>query len=166
MRRAGFAYYKDICLVLGGGAFLIERKTDMDLVTKYLDDVQKVNGVYVMQIGDEVSHEDMDNIYKGWKKTLPDETLIMLPKEISVHYRNKYSFYIAMMLVRQGYHLSRLAWTIQAGTKKDAPYLKLQDCDGKKVVVLKFPNNEADDEFFIPFEDDMDAEDYILIEKR
>ena len=138
----------------------------MDLVAKYLDDVQKINGVYVMHVGDEVTHEEMDQIYKGWKRTLPEETLIMLPKEIAVHYRNKYSYYIAMMLVRQGHHLTRLKWRLMAEYNDAAPYIKLQDCDGKKVVVLKFPEREEDDEFFIPFVEDLDADDYILIEKR
>ena len=137
----------------------------MELLQEYLEKIQKVNGTYVLHVPEEVTAEEMEHIYQHWKLHFPDDRLIMLPEDVKIHYRNMYSYYIAMMLASAGYRLTRRKWTFKYKKKTDAPYITMDTVDGVEVLIKRWPMGEEDDEFFIVTRKDLEAEDYIISPK-
>lgn len=139
----------------------------MELAKKYLDEVQKIDGKWILQVPDNMTKEELANIHDSWTVMYPDEHLIIMPKDISIHKRNKYSFYIAMMLVRMGHAITRLEWARQHSSMLDVPILILEEVEGaeKKVLIKRFLDDSEEDEFFFVGEEDMDADDYIIAPK-
>lgn len=138
----------------------------MEIVKQYLDEVMKVDGIWILQIPNDITKELMTQIYDEWTTLFPEEQLIMMPKELSIHKRNKYSFYIALMLVKMGHRITRLEWARPVGNMSRAPYLMLEDVGADTpMLIRRFPDESEEDEFFFVGADDMDAEDYILAPK-
>lgn len=139
----------------------------MELAKKYLDEVQKIDGKWILQVPDDLTQEHLAHIHDSWKAMFPDEHLIVMPQNISIHKLNKYSFYIAMMLVRMGHAITRLEWVRPYSSMRYAPILMLEKVEGaeKKVLIKRFLDDSEEDEFFFVGEEDMDADDYILAPK-
>jgi hypothetical protein len=139
----------------------------MELIQTYLDDVMKVDGKWILQVPDNLDPDVMEDIEEGWRQACPGESLIILPKEISIHKRNKYSFYIALMIVKMGHRVTRLDWRLRSRSFKDAPVLMMSEVEGtdQKVLIKSYPDDHEEDEFYLATEEDMDAEDYILAPK-
>lgn len=145
----------------------------MDLTEKYIDEIQKINGIYVMQVPNDMTDEDKNRFMEEWTMVYPDETIVMLPKEVILSYRNRHSFYVAMMLVRGGQKVARLDWERPPVDRKrdlylrfnreTLPYLQIEMMSGEEVVLKKFPDKSEEDEFYIPIGTDMDAEDFVII---
>lgn len=134
----------------------------MELIEEYLEKIQKVNGTYVLHVPEEVTAAEMDDIYQHWKLNYPEDRLIMLPEDIKIHYRNMYSYYIAMMLVSARHRITRREWSFKYTKKSEAPYLVMDTIEGVEVLIKRWPMGEEDDEFFIVTRDDLEAEDYII----
>jgi hypothetical protein len=139
----------------------------MELIKKYLDDVMKVDGKWMLQVPDSITQEQLHHIHDNWKSMYPDDHLIIMPKDITIHKLNKYSFYIAMMLVKMGHRITRLEWARPYSTMRHAPVLMLEEVEGadEKILIRRFPDGSEEDEFFFVGSNDMDADDYVLAPK-
>lgn len=137
----------------------------MELIQEYLEKIQKVDGIWLLKVPDTMSDEELEHIYDSWKEMYPEEHLIILPEEVSINKLNKYSFYIALMLIRGNKKVTRLQWMKEYEySKSDAPYLVLDNITGEDILVRKFPTNPDEDEFFLVTKEDLDGEDYVLVE--
>lgn len=140
----------------------------MELVREYLEEVQKINGVWILRIPAYCNNELVEQLKKQWQRYYPGENVVILPEDIKITKANKFSFYIALMIVR-GYHgqykVTRVKWLeeYKCSDKSEAPYLTLETHMGKDYLILKFPNDSNEDEFYFVTSEDMDADDYILV---
>lgn len=137
----------------------------MDLVEHYLEKIQKIHGIWVLHVPGDISLSEIEGIRNNWTKTFPKEQLIVMPESVQIHKLNKYSFYIALMLIRGQKRITRLQWLKESEySKESVPYLYLEEIDGKDMLIKKFPNEPEEDEFFMIDKETLDADDYILLE--
>lgn len=139
----------------------------MELIQQYLEEVQKIDGIWFFQYPKEMTQEEMTEFHNEWRRVYPDEIIVMLPNDISVHKRNRYSFYIAMMLIRMGHRITRHSWTYDHQSLAMVPYLSMGEADGliEPILIKKYPGKSEDDEFFMITQRDLDADDYMLAPK-
>jgi Protein of unknown function (DUF2829) len=86
----------------------------MDVVSEYLSKIQKVKGIYVLELDWDVSDEDLQSIVEGWKELEKngeiEGSLVMLPKGSSLTYEDHFTFERAIQLLRAGGKLRRRIW--------------------------------------------------------
>ncbi len=58
----------------------------MELVQKYLDDVQKIKGIYVLSCSSNTIDEEVQYFMDQWKDMMPNENLIVLPDDMKIEY--------------------------------------------------------------------------------
>ncbi|MCD7910985.1 hypothetical protein KC480_05535 [Bacillus velezensis] len=127
----------------------------MELAEEYLMKVQKIGGIYVLRVDDDVPLQQRQQLIDEWHD-LYDEELVIIPQEFKIHYSNRYSFYIAMILVKIGYKITRQKWVKNEKTNKDIPHMKM--IDG---IVQVNQNGELRPYMLV--DDDMEAEDFTII---
>lgn len=152
----------------------------MELVEHYLEEIVKVHGIYVLRVPDDVTDEDKCRIWELWRLSGNLHDLYIMPNSFDIGFIQEYSFYMALMMVRGGQHVTRQKWIDEALvevqterrylnqitrvslTKDIAPYLKL---DSNGLVVVHFPKTGEE---IAPHIDEewLDAEDYVLTERN
>lgn len=145
----------------------------MELVDRYLDEVQKVHGVYLLRVDDECTDEMKAMIWNSWNSMGHQHKLIIMPKEFEMAFIERYSLYVALMMVRQGMKVTRDEWVKEVYpvsqtyhtystplARKRAAYLKLNDKG--EVVKVNHRKEKKAKPFLITLED-MDATDYVVV---
>ncbi|WAT23534.1 hypothetical protein O0R52_22390 (plasmid) [Bacillus halotolerans] len=127
----------------------------MELAEEYLTKVQKIGGVYVLQVNDDVTLHQRHQLIEEWHD-IYEEELVVIPQDFKIHYSNRYSFYIAMILVKMGYKITRQKWVKNEKTNKEIPHIKMVN-----EMVQISQNGELGP--YIIVDDDMEAEDYTII---
>jgi hypothetical protein len=145
----------------------------MELIDQYLEKVEKVHGIYVLQVDDECTAEDKSNIANEWQDVVGDKhKLLILPNKFEINFIERYSFYVALMLVRGGKKVTRDTWVKELMEEDDTTYLHRLSSSRNKVsyltlseegqVVRRLPGHDIDVVFNLTLED-MDAEDYVMV---
>ncbi|MCY8466526.1 hypothetical protein [Bacillus atrophaeus] len=127
----------------------------MELVEEYLMKVQKIGGIYVLQVSDDVTLRQRQQLIDEWHDIYGEE-LVVIPQDFKIHYSNRYSFYIAMILVKMGYNITRQKWVKNKKTNKEISHIKMVNG-----IVQISQNGELRP--YVIDDDDMEAEDYTII---
>ncbi|MBU5262094.1 Thoeris anti-defense Tad2 family protein [Bacillus atrophaeus] len=127
----------------------------MELVEEYLMKVQKIGGIYVLQVSDDVTLRQRQQLIDEWHDIYGEE-LVVIPQDFKIHYSNRYSFYIAMILVKMGYNITRQKWVKNEKTNKEISHIKMVNG-----IVQISQNGELRP--YVIDDDDMEAEDYTII---
>ncbi|KAF2421665.1 Thoeris anti-defense Tad2 family protein [Bacillus subtilis] len=127
----------------------------MELAEEYLTKFQKIGGIYVLQVNDDVTLQQRHQLIEEWHD-IYDEELVIIPQDFKIHYSNRYSFYIAMILVKMGYKITRQKWVKNEKTRKEITYIKM--VNGMIQV-----SQDGEMRPYVIVDDDMEAEDYTII---
>lgn len=144
----------------------------MELIDYYLDQVEKVHGVYVLQVDEDLTDEEKHMIWEHWQESNMQQRLFIMPESFSFSFIERYSLYIALMLVRAGKRITRDKWIGEAypeekhnpfvtdtiTRKSKASYLYLS----KEGVMRRMPDQHSEAMFHMTLED-MEAEDYVML---
>lgn len=146
----------------------------MELIEDYLEKVQKIHGVYVLQVDDEeCTQEDKYKIWQTMNEALGGyHPLYVLSQGVNLGFIERYSLSIALMMVRDGKKVTRDTWVKEVYpveqtyhtystpmARKRAAHLKLNS-KGELVQVEKRNGKEVP--FLITLAD-MDANDYVVV---
>jgi hypothetical protein len=134
----------------------------MELINEYLEKAQRVGDVYILRVDPEdCTEEEMMYIHEGWQK-VSDDPLLILPFQFDISAQSEYSFYVAMMLVGGNMTVTRKKWIQDAaGDIKRAKRVRLEN----KQLMMKWGKDGLTAAFLVD-QDDMDADDYVLVERN
>ncbi|MCY8577162.1 hypothetical protein MOD24_15040 [Bacillus haynesii] len=127
----------------------------MELIEEYLTKVQKIGGIYVLQVNEYVPLVQQQQLIDKWHDIYGEE-LVIIPQDFKIHYRNRYSFYIAMILVKMGYKVARQKWVKNEKTDSEFTHIEMVD----DIVQIK-RNGEL--QTYVISDDDMEAEDFTIM---
>lgn len=127
----------------------------MELIEEYLTQVQKIGGIYVLQVNDYVPLDQRQQLIDKWHDIYGEE-LVIIPQDFKIHYRNRYSLYIAMILVKMGYKVTRQKWVKNEKTDSEFAHIEMVD----DIVQIK-RNGEL--QTYVISDDDMEAEDFTIM---
>lgn len=132
----------------------------MELINRYLNKVEKIQGVYTLRVDGDITNQMMDELSKAWEGMKMEAPLLILPFEFDMKYQKQYSFHLALMLVSANQKITRQKWVRDnIANLQGVPYLEMRD---KHLLKCMSGTGEHLDRNYIIKEEDMEAEDWMI----
>jgi Protein of unknown function (DUF2829) len=91
----------------------MEEETEEDrneLVKAYLDQMEKVRGVYILKGDDYITDQRIKRLGELWILKNMKEPLVVLDKDEDFYWTDSFGFEVAVQLLKRGYCVSRRRW--------------------------------------------------------